>query len=101
MICHCIDEHKMIVSLCLTKHNAMNTYWGSGGIAPRILWPRRHIEVGGQFHAQAALSPGKEPPGTHWIGGWVGCRAGVETVSKRKIPSPRSPNLVLVHTGEL
>jgi hypothetical protein len=25
------------VSLCLTKHHAMKTYWGSGGLAPRIL----------------------------------------------------------------
>jgi hypothetical protein len=24
-------------SLCLTKHHAMKAYWGSGGIAPRIL----------------------------------------------------------------
>jgi hypothetical protein len=23
--------------LCLTKHHAMKAYWGSGGIAPRIL----------------------------------------------------------------
>jgi hypothetical protein len=25
---------------------------------------------------------------THWIGGWVGPRAGLDTVVKRKIPSP-------------
>jgi hypothetical protein len=25
------------LSLCLTKHHAMKTYWWSGGIAPRIL----------------------------------------------------------------
>jgi hypothetical protein len=25
------------LSLCLTKHHAMKAYWGSGGIAPRIL----------------------------------------------------------------
>jgi hypothetical protein len=28
---------KVKLSLCLTKHHAMMTYWGSGGIAPRIL----------------------------------------------------------------
>jgi hypothetical protein len=27
--------------------------------------------VSGQLHATAALAPGKEPLGTHWIGGWV------------------------------
>jgi hypothetical protein len=25
------------VSLCLTKHHTMKTYWGSEGIGPRIL----------------------------------------------------------------
>jgi hypothetical protein len=28
-------------------------------------------------------------PGTHWIGGWVGPRAVLDAVAKRKIPSPR------------
>jgi hypothetical protein len=27
-------------------------------------------------------------PVTHWIGGWVGPRAGLDAVVKRKIPSP-------------
>jgi hypothetical protein len=27
---------KLKLSLCLTKHHAMETYWGSGGIGPRI-----------------------------------------------------------------
>jgi hypothetical protein len=31
---------KVKLSLSLTKHYAMNSYWGSGGIFPRILWPR-------------------------------------------------------------
>jgi hypothetical protein len=35
------------------------------------------MEVSGQLHAQAALPPGKDP-GTHWIGGGVGPRAGVD-----------------------
>jgi hypothetical protein len=33
------------------------------------------MEVSGQLHASAALPLGKEPPTTHWIGGWVGPRA--------------------------
>jgi hypothetical protein len=28
-------------------------------------------------------------PGTHWIGGWVGPRAILDAVVKRKIPTPR------------
>jgi hypothetical protein len=35
-----------------------------------------------------ALSPGKRPspPGIHWIGGWVGSRAGLETEATGKNP---------------
>jgi hypothetical protein len=32
-----IGKVKVKLSLCLTKHHVMKTYWGSGGIAPRIL----------------------------------------------------------------
>jgi hypothetical protein len=45
------------------------------------------MEVSGQFHVPAALLPRKEPPDTHRIGGWVGLRASLEAVVKRKIPS--------------
>jgi hypothetical protein len=44
------------------------------------------MEVSGQLHAPAALPPGEE--GTHWIGGWVGPRAVLDAVVKRKNPSP-------------
>jgi len=27
-------------------------------------------------------------PGTHWIGGWVGPRAGLDAIANRKIPAP-------------
>jgi hypothetical protein len=40
--------------------------------------------VSGQFHALAALPPEKEPPGTHWIEGWVDPRAGLDDMEKRK-----------------
>jgi hypothetical protein len=40
---------------------------------------------GGQLQAPAALPPRKELPGTHWIGGWVGSRVGLDDVEKRKI----------------
>jgi hypothetical protein len=46
------------------------------------------MEVSSQLHAPAALPPGKELPGTHWIGGRVGLRAVLDAVVKRKILSP-------------
>ena len=35
------------------------------------------MRMDGELHAQAALPPGKRP-GTHFIGGWVGPRAGLD-----------------------
>jgi len=39
--------------------------------------------VGGQRHAPAALPPGKRP-GTHFIGGWVVPRAGLDGCGKSR-----------------
>jgi hypothetical protein len=44
--------------------------------------------MSGQLHTQAALPPGERTPGIHCIGGWVGPRAGLDVVVKRKITSP-------------
>jgi len=41
--------------------------------------------VSGQRHAPAALYPRERTPGTHWIGGWVGLRAGLDTEAREKI----------------
>jgi hypothetical protein len=41
--------------------------------------------VSGQLDTLATLPPGKEPPGTHRIGSWVGPKAGLDDVEKRKI----------------
>jgi hypothetical protein len=61
---------------------------GSGGIAPRIL------DIGTRWRWVVSfrprpLYPRERAPGTHWIGGWVGPKAVLDTVMKRKIPSPR------------
>jgi hypothetical protein len=45
------------------------------------------MEVIGQLHAPTALFPRKELSCIHWIGGWVGLRAGLDEVVRRKIPS--------------
>jgi hypothetical protein len=43
---------------------------------------------GGEWSASLpgrALPPEKGPPGTHWIGDWVGSRAGMDVGARRKI----------------
>jgi hypothetical protein len=46
---------------------------------------------GGEWSASrpGRFTPRERDPGTHWIGGWVGPRAGLDAVVKRKIRSPR------------
>jgi hypothetical protein len=38
------------------------------------------------------LTPGERTPGTHWIGGWVGLRAGLDAGTRRKIRPCRGSN---------
>jgi hypothetical protein len=42
--------------------------------------------AGGEWSASlpGRFTPGERAPGTHWIGGWVGPRAGLDDVEKRK-----------------
>jgi hypothetical protein len=41
--------------------------------------------VSGQRHVPAAFNPPGKDPGTHWTGGWVGPRAGLDAEARRKI----------------
>jgi rubredoxin len=51
-------------------------------------WPPNYMDVCGYVYAPAALPPRERAAGTHWIQGWMGPRAGLDAVVKRKIPSP-------------
>jgi hypothetical protein len=42
------------------------------------------MEVSGQLHAPAAFILREVATGTNWIGGWVGLRAGLDAMTKRK-----------------
>jgi hypothetical protein len=45
---------------------------------------------GGEWSAShpGHFTPRKRAPGIHWIGGWVGPRAILDMMLKKKIPSP-------------
>jgi hypothetical protein len=60
--------------------------WGSGGIAPRFLWPSHNMKWSASRPAR--FTPRERAPSTHWVGGWVGLRSGLDAVVKRKFPAP-------------
>jgi hypothetical protein len=57
----------------------MKAYGGGGCIDP-------HFLAGGEWSVSrpCRFIPRERARGTHWIGGWVGPRAGVDGVEKRK-----------------
>jgi hypothetical protein len=58
--------------------------WGCRGIAPPFL---TSVLDGGEWSASRSgrFIPGEGASGTHWMGGWVGPRAGLDRVKKSKI----------------
>jgi hypothetical protein len=66
----------------------MKAYWGWRYSSIHSLTSGRD---GGEWSASRSgrFTPTERAPGTHWIGGWMGPRAVLDAVVKRKIPSPR------------
>jgi hypothetical protein len=78
----------------------MKAYWKSGGIAHSFFDSTLYR---GEWLASrpGRFIPRERDPGTHWIEGWVGPRAVLDAVMKRKIPSPRresNPRTPIVQT---
>jgi hypothetical protein len=61
----------------------MKTYWGVDVYIHVSFTP---AQVGGEGSASrlSSFTPGERAPGTHWIGGWVGPRFGLDDVERRK-----------------
>jgi hypothetical protein len=64
----------------------MKAYWGNGSIAPHIFDLCTICRWVVSF-TPWSLYPQERVPGIHWIRGWVGLRAVLDTVVRRKIPS--------------
>jgi hypothetical protein len=79
---------KVVPVLFLTKHHAMKAYWEWRYSSTHSLTSALD---GGKWSASrpSRFTLGEISPGTHWIGGWVGPRAVLDAVVKRKIPNPR------------
>jgi hypothetical protein len=65
--------------------HAMKALWGRESIAPTHSWPQQEMGVSDQRQSSAAFTSGERNRGTHWTGGWVGPRAGLDTETRGKI----------------
>jgi hypothetical protein len=76
----------LIPVTCLLEHHAMKAYWGAEVWLHAFLTPALD---GGEWSGSrpSRFTPRERALGTRWIGGWVGLRAVLEAVVKRKIPS--------------
>jgi hypothetical protein len=73
----------MYITLAKGMAIPLHTYGSEGGrgIAPTHSRPRHYMGMSGQRHAPATLYPRGKDPGTHYTGGWVGPKAGLDTRS--------------------
>jgi hypothetical protein len=56
-----------------------------GGVDVQIhIFLPRLVEGEWSISRPGRFTPGERAPGTHWIGGWVDPRAGLDDVKKRK-----------------
>jgi hypothetical protein len=59
--------------------------------------------VSGQRLVPAALypPPDKGPPGTHWTGGWLGPRVGLDTEARGKFVTSAGDPTLIARSSEL
>jgi hypothetical protein len=74
------------LSQCLIRWAARHEdIRGSGGIAPPFLTPA--IDWGEWSASRPCrFTPTERAPGTHWIGGWVGHRIGLDASKSKAVP---------------
>jgi hypothetical protein len=65
----------------------MKVHWGVEVYLHAVLTSALDGSEWSVSHA-GRLTSTERSAGTHWIGGWVGPRVGLDAVVKRKIPSP-------------
>jgi hypothetical protein len=75
--------------------------WGSGGINPFFLTSALN---GGEWSASlsARFNAGKTAPHIHWIGGWVGLKAGLDALEISLAPAGnRTPAIIPTEISRL
>jgi hypothetical protein len=81
-----VPQGKVVPMPFVTEHYAMKAYWGMEVQLQHSLTSALH---GGDWSASRSgrFTPRERAPGTRLRGGWVGPRAVLDAVVKRKIPS--------------
>jgi hypothetical protein len=84
---HCITDNSLVLRI---KGVKLSRYHHAGAKGERSYSSYSVLTseldgVSGQRHALAALYPRERCPGTHWIGSWVGLRAGLGTEARGKL----------------
>ena len=75
------ERVKVTLVQTLRLYTGRTAHRGSRGIAQLFHDQRHQKGMKGQRHAPAAIYP-RERPGTHFTGGWVGPRAGLDRCGK-------------------
>jgi hypothetical protein len=89
---HFVSKEKVKLSLCWTKHYVMKAYGSTfSEVDTSLRWMVSLTPL--------PLNPLGRAPVTHWIGGWVGRRAGMNDMEKRildpaatRTPPPQPPS---------
>jgi hypothetical protein len=79
---------KVKLFLCLNKQHVMKMGGGMEVYFHTFLTLAR--DVHGQLHAPVLHVTGERTPGMHWIGSWVGLRADLDILEKKKFSSLKS-----------
>jgi hypothetical protein len=85
-----LSEDKIVSVLSfLNEYHFMKAYWGSGRYSSTHSLASALDGVEWSASRPGRFTPRERAPSTHWIESWVGLRAGLDAVVKRKILNPR------------
>jgi hypothetical protein len=85
-------KQKVKVKLSLWHFKLRTTPWRRiGGVEVWSTHSSTSTQDGGEWSVScpSCFTPRERAPGTNWIGGWVGPRAILDALVKRRISSPR------------
>jgi hypothetical protein len=96
--CYVMDVRRKGKAVAALRHEGV---WASGCIDPRSLNLATSWRWVVSFMSRPLYPRGPPPPTTHWIGGWVGPRTGLDGMEKKKFLSLPGLELRPLHRKKL